>query len=404
MIISPKAYDKINECDTMGFRDKFKNMLKSDETEKSGEDKKVNSIDDSDNIALNHLNNLMKDCDDIVIEDNTIRYVGDANSDSNAGSDFSIGFRYVKKLIHSGEKTIVLDKDIELEFDEESNFINGIPVDVDGITIDGAGHTIDAKSKVRIFDVTADNVTIKNIILKNAHAQSGAGIYNSGSLKLDNGVLINNRADTGAALYNAGDLDMENCYLSENASEKNGSISNHGNARINDCEFVHNAAKFGGAISHDVSTDLYVTNSKFFNNISSVGGAAIIVAQKSRLHAEECIFQENLSLTVGGAVDTMGTVNLKRTHFRANKAVKGAALFVFEVGDIDVHQCNFEANTAEGPGGAIYITDGATGNIELALFKDNVAKQEGGAIVGYNPQDINLVRCKFENNQPSDFN
>ena len=53
-------------------------------------------------------------------------------------------FKYLDDLIHSGVKEIVLDSDIVLSDGEESQYLKGIKLDVDDITIDGKGHSIDA--------------------------------------------------------------------------------------------------------------------------------------------------------------------------------------------------------------------------------------------------------------------
>ena len=60
-------------------------------------------------------------------------------------------FKYLDDLIHSGAKDIVLDSDIVLGTDEWSKYEDGINLNVDGLAIDGNGHTIDAKEKTRIF-------------------------------------------------------------------------------------------------------------------------------------------------------------------------------------------------------------------------------------------------------------
>ena len=63
-------------------------------------------------------------------------------------------FRYLDELIHSGVKEIVLDSDIVLCDDEESQYLNEIKLDVDDLTIDGNGHAIDAQGLTRIFYCT----------------------------------------------------------------------------------------------------------------------------------------------------------------------------------------------------------------------------------------------------------
>ena len=63
-------------------------------------------------------------------------------------------FRYLDELIHSGVKEIVLDSDIVLDPDEESQYLNGIKLDADDLAIDGNGHAIDALKSARIFYCT----------------------------------------------------------------------------------------------------------------------------------------------------------------------------------------------------------------------------------------------------------
>ena len=72
-----------------------------------------------------------------------------------------MNFRYLDELIHSGAKEIVLDSDIVLSDGEESEYKDGIKLDVDDLTIDGNRHTIDAQGKARIFCCTGKNINIK---------------------------------------------------------------------------------------------------------------------------------------------------------------------------------------------------------------------------------------------------
>ena len=64
-------------------------------------------------------------------------------------------FKYLDDLIHSGVKEIVLDSDIELDpTNERREYLNGIKLDVDDLTIDGNGYAIDALKSARIFYCT----------------------------------------------------------------------------------------------------------------------------------------------------------------------------------------------------------------------------------------------------------
>ena len=63
----------------------------------------------------------------------------------------SKNFKYLDDLIHSGAKEIVLDSNIVLNDEEESEYSEGIKLDVDNLVIDGQGYTINVKGKTRIF-------------------------------------------------------------------------------------------------------------------------------------------------------------------------------------------------------------------------------------------------------------
>ena len=66
---------------------------------------------------------------------------------------------------------------------EAADFTNGITINKD-ITIDGKGHTIDAKTLGRIFSIGEGfTVTLTNATLINGKADKGGAIYNDGSLK-----------------------------------------------------------------------------------------------------------------------------------------------------------------------------------------------------------------------------
>ena len=118
-------------------------------------------------------------------------------------------FKYLDDLIHSCAKEIVLDSDIVLSDGEESEYKDGIKLDVDDLVIDGNGHIVDACGKARIFCCTGKNVIIKNIILKNGFAERGGAIYNRGELTITESTLNNNTAKwSGGAIYNYKRVDI----------------------------------------------------------------------------------------------------------------------------------------------------------------------------------------------------
>jgi iron uptake system EfeUOB component EfeO/EfeM len=156
-------------------------------------------------------------------------------------------FKYMHKLIHKGKKEIVLDSDIIISDDEARDIYRGIEIDVDDIIIDGNGKTIDAAGKSRIFLITADNITLKNIIFKNGNVQKnydnqinslGGAIrinYNN-SLTIRNCEFLNNSSLNGGAIHNKqGTLTIIESALNnnDNAITNSGGEVNISNSQLN---------------------------------------------------------------------------------------------------------------------------------------------------------------------------
>ena len=92
----------------------------------------------------------------------------------------------------------ILTLDCDYEYKNGSN--KGIMISK-SITIDGAGHTLDGKKASRMFNVTADNVTLKNINFVNGNAY---------------GRYFSNSAGGGAIYWNGANGAIESCNFTNN--------------------------------------------------------------------------------------------------------------------------------------------------------------------------------------------
>ena len=332
--------------------------------------------------------------------------------------------------------TLTLNQNVALTTKEAADFTNGITINKD-ITIDGKGHTIDAKNLGRIFSIGEGfTVTLTNATLINGKATEGGAIYNDGSLTLSDVKLSDNAADSyggavfnnghlvvsdsvfdandivnrgsasvdygGAAIYNwydgvltvSGSNFTNNIKNYKNGDRLVGAIATIGDATISDSCFVNNAGRWGGAIStagyliagDDVNT-LTVSGSTFKEN-GGLYGAGIFVAG-SDFTVSDCVFDKN---TAFGKGDMTPNNN------------NGAAIVVTDTGkDITgaITGSKFTNNKAQ-YGGAIYICEG---NIAISdsLFENNSADVEGGAIdIGsaINNPVVTVENSKFVNNTP----
>ena len=332
--------------------------------------------------------------------------------------------------------TLTLNQNVAMTAKEAADFTNGITINKD-ITIDGKGHTIDAKNLGRIFSIGEGfTVTLTNATLINGKADKGGAIYNDGSLTLSDVKLSDNAADSyGGAVFNNGHLVVGNSVFDSNdivnrgsasvdyggaaiynwydgtltvsgsnftnniKNYKNGdrlvgAVATIGDATISDSCFVNNAGRWGGAISasgyliagDDVNT-LTVSGSTFKEN-GGLYGAGIFVAG-SDFTVSDCVFDKNTAFGKGNMTPNNNN---------------GAAIVVTDTGkDITgaITGSNFTNNKAQ-YGGAIYICEG---NIAISdsLFVNNSADVEGGAIdidSAINNPVVTVENSKFVNNTP----
>ena len=354
--------------------------------------------------------------------------------------------------------TITLNQNVAMTAKEAADFTNGITINKD-ITIDGKGHTIDAKNLGRIFSIGEGfTVTLTNTTLINGKATEGGAIYNDGSLTLSDVKLSDNAADSyGGAVFNNGHLVVGNSVFDSNdivnrgsasvdyggaaiynwydgvltvsgsnftnniKNYKNGdrlvgAIATIGDATISDSYFVNNAGRWGGAITtsgaliagDDVNT-LTVSGSTFKEN-GGLYGAGIFVAG-SDFTVSDCVFDKNSAFGKGdmtpnnnnGAAivvtDTGKDITgiITDSNFTNNKAHFSGAVDICE-GKITIKNSIFVNNSAEYCAGAIAVDSQINKPaVEIINSKfDSNSAEYGGAI--YNYYNLTVVDSTFTNN------
>ena len=141
-------------------------------------------------------------------------------------------------IINSQEPTICLDEDFTYDETKDSALSDGIDF-AKSITIDGQGHTLNAKELKRIFyinDPTKD-VVLKNINFVKGNADVGGAINAIvNSLTLINCTFINNTANTygGAVALNANTVEITENTFTNNAGNSVIYCSGNGNYNIHD--------------------------------------------------------------------------------------------------------------------------------------------------------------------------
>ena len=302
--------------------------------------------------------------------------------------------------------TLTLNQNVAMTAKEAADFTNGITINKD-ITIDGKGHTIDAKNLGRIFSIGEGfTVTLTNATLINGRAVEGGAIYNDGSLTLSDVKLSDNAADSyGGAVFNNGHLVVGNSVFDSN------DIVNRGSASVD----------YGGAAIYNwYDGTLTVSGSNFTNNIKNYKNGDNLVGAITTIGNATVIGSNfvNNSGRWGGAISATGaelrknssTLTVSNTIFKDNSALYAGAVYIWG-SNYNIADCVFDNNTAFGKGnmtpnnnngGALVVSqvsrfnEPITGTISGSKFTNNKAQYGGAAY--FNKGFVTITDSVFENN------
>lgn len=338
------------------------------------------------------------------INDNKI-ILNEAKSSTNSkslDSNQAAYKKFVYDIKHSNGKTVYLNKDIVIK--------NTIKIE-NAVTIDGNNHIIDGSSVSKIFKITNNKVTLKNIILKNAKADHGAAIYNEGSLTIDNCQFIDNVANyKGGAIYSKGKLNIYNSKFLNNKAllEQGGAIYCTADSNIINCEFKGNSAKsntdsLGGAI-HFNSGNHYLSGCTFSNNqVKNHGGAIFAYKKVGYLKIDNCIFKNNKAKKEdGGSISFCGKkLIVTNSRFTGNYAYEdGGAIDTYSLGSysvkVNINHCEFKSNTGRKSAGSIYLGRKTKSKVKNSKFKKNKSNVAGALYI--EGKSALVSKCVFTKN------
>jgi predicted outer membrane repeat protein len=274
--------------------------------------------------------------------------------------------------IQDSEGELTLDSDITFEDGEDCDYL----VLENDIVIDGKNHVIDAGGKAGIFKIHAENVTLKNIVFKNAG--SSAIVNGEGLLKICGCEFIDNKSDAnGGAVFNEGTLKAFDCRFISNASKNSGgAVYSTFGSFFKDCLFKDNRSENDGAAVCNKSA-LKAILCRFTHNTSQANGGAAYTNGFG--HFGRCEFSENSADGCGGAVENEYLLRVFNSVFEENTAKGNGGSINFREDTLSiVDGCEFLINSSECNGGAA-CTNGFT-KFENSTFTDNVCTDKGGAL------------------------
>ena len=199
------------------------------------------------------------------------------------------------------------------------------------VTIDGSGLssqiTLSGNNNVEVFYVNngvSATLSSLNIVHGQGSSSGGGGVYNAGTLTVNNSTFSGNSAlGLGGAIRNYGTLIVNNSTFSGNSGYGSGAISNPGTATIQNSTFSGNSdisVSYGGGGAIRSAGSLTIVNSTFSGNSANGGNGGAINAGNLTLINDT--FSGNSSKTGGGGVSITGTATLKNNIF-ANNTVGG---------------------------------------------------------------------------------
>ena len=217
------------------------------------------------------------------------------------GSENVGTFAELKEAIRTGKKQITLTADIT------ATAVLALP---DGMTINGAGHTLQAKTT---------GVTEQGVMQKGS-AYSIFTIASGRSVHVENLTI---KGGSSTAVVNAGSLVMENVTVTQSGSStaEGGGIKNTGKMLLKNCSIIRNVASFGAGILNAGSAVLVMDGCSLSENRSlSQGGGAAELKGSSTMYVNNSAICNNTSAEIGGGFNIYGA-----TLYLMNSTVTGNA-------------------------------------------------------------------------------
>ena len=239
---------------------------------------------------------------------------------------------------------------------------------------------------------------------RNNSAYEGGAVFVGGDERLT--ILKDSEFTENVAIMRGGAVSLNettasvlNCIFNYNNATYGGGISVGSNATGGSfvgSTFIGNIAKEnGGAINLNASR-ASINDVKFINNSASYGGALFVGHSGGNGTVSNITCIGNTAIYNGGAIDwNASTGNVSDSHFYNNTASNGGAIFVGASGGTSyIYRSSFTGNNATNNGGAIdWYASG--GHVYAATFTDNHAGYGGAVFVGRASGDGSIINSTF---------
>ncbi|NCR10802.1 MAG: endo-1,3-1,4-beta-glycanase ExsH, partial [Microcystis aeruginosa LG13-11] len=244
-------------------------------------------------------------------------------------------------------------------------------------------------------------LTLNNLYISN---KAGRGIFNWGTLALNNNTITGNTAGWGGGIHNLGTLTLNNNTITGNtanivgggifnggtgtltltnntitgntASNRGGGIANWGTLTLNNNTITGNTANYdGGGGIHNLGT-LTLNNNTITGNTANYDGGGIYNSAGT-LTLNNNTITGNTAISGGGISNSTGTLTLNNNTITGNTAISGGGIYN-AAGTLTLTNNTISGNS----GGGI---SNSTGTLTLTnnTITGNTTNYDGGGIANW---------------------
>jgi predicted outer membrane repeat protein len=247
-------------------------------------------------------------------------------------------------------------------------------------------------------------VNLCNFQSNEADYGGGVAIRSNGSAEFADCQFTTNLAFIGGGAYlHEGNGVFETCTFDSNQSLDGGAMSAWAQAQatVTDCIFQFNAAEYGGGFSlMDTGTVVTITQTDFIANGADYGGGLQVDAGGSA-RMNECVFDGNVALITGGAIDVANTdasIDVSGGQFVNNDADDGGAVFVYGRASATIENTSLNMNAAVSGGALSMGGAGGAADLSSCTIGSNAAGQSGGALYVAADNTLIATSCTITGN------
>ncbi len=348
-------------------------------------------------------------------------------------------FTSLQTDIDNSADGIKLTQDYVFNNATDSKLTDGINITQNNFVLDGDGHTIDGSNQARIFKITGNNVTLKNLNLINGKSITGGAVITLNETFFENVNFTGNTAENGAAIAGLSYL-IENSnfinnhgttgvvygeggivYIGESVFANTTGLkfslvymTGNGTLLIKDCAFADSSAKYATAIYSEQKT--LIKGCVFVNLTAEITAGAVAFKGGEEVIINDTLFVNTHAEKNGGAIFTDFSKNgLELNNVSITNASGDFGGAICHLGGyLTIDNSTFYKNTATYDGGAIYSTNANFGLFNSQLVENNVSYPDmfnGGAVYLDYSAVTSIDNNYFKNNAPnaiyvyeSDFN